>query len=125
MSDASRRSRLTSEPLAQASGSFRWPTKIDRQDNHDAEDEFAHAHLAVPARQRRCGGLLSGGTGAGADRYQTGMRLSFGNPIGLAARVKEKQRLVEVRFSKGKEGVVKKALKIASSKLPVKCKIEI
>jgi ribosomal protein L16/L10AE len=48
------------------------------------------------------------------------MRLSFGNPIGLAAQVKEDQRLIEVRFSKGKEAMVKKALKIASSKLPVR-----
>jgi large subunit ribosomal protein L10e len=62
-------------------------------------------------------------TGAGADRYQTGMRLSFGNPIGLAARVREKQNIMEVRFSKGKEGAVKKALKIASSKMPVKCRV--
>jgi len=63
-------------------------------------------------------------TGAGADRYQTGMRLSFGNPIGLAARVRSGQKIIEVRFSKGKEKVVKNALRIASSKLPVKCKIE-
>lgn len=62
-------------------------------------------------------------TGAGADRYQTGMRLSFGNPIGLAARVRAGQKIIEVRYNKGKDGVVKKALKIASTKLPVKCKI--
>lgn len=62
-------------------------------------------------------------TGAGADRYQTGMRRSFGKPIGLAARVKERQRLMEVRFNRGKEASVKRALKIASSKLPVKCRI--
>jgi large subunit ribosomal protein L10e len=62
-------------------------------------------------------------TGAGADRYQTGMRLSFGNPIGLAARVKAGQKIIEIRFNKGKEQTVKKALRIASSKLPVKCKV--
>jgi large subunit ribosomal protein L10e len=62
-------------------------------------------------------------TGAGADRYQTGMRKSFGNPIGLAARVKDGQKIIEIRFGKGKEDVVKKALKIASSKLPMKCRI--
>ena len=62
-------------------------------------------------------------TGAGADRYQTGMRLSFGNPIGLAARVKEGQNLIEARFAKGKEAIVKNALKVASSKLPVKTRI--
>ncbi|RLI97998.1 MAG: 50S ribosomal protein L16 [Candidatus Aenigmatarchaeota archaeon] len=62
-------------------------------------------------------------TGAGADRYQTGMRLSFGNPIGLAARVKPGQKVMEIRFDRGIK-TVKKALRIASSKLPVKCKIE-
>ena len=61
-------------------------------------------------------------TGAGADRYQTGMRLSFGNPIGLAARVKAGQNIMEVRFTKGREQVVKKALRVASSKLPVRCR---
>ena len=62
-------------------------------------------------------------TGAGADRYQTGMRLSFGNPIGLAARVMNKQNIIQVRYPKGKEDVVKKAMKVAASKLPVKCRI--
>jgi len=64
-------------------------------------------------------------TGAGADRYQTGMRRSFGKPIGLAARVRSGQNILEVRFNKGKEGIVKNALRIASSKLPVKCRIVI
>ena len=62
-------------------------------------------------------------TGAGADRYQTGMRKSFGNPIGLAARVKTDQNVIEVNYMKGKEITVKKALRIAASKLPAKCKI--
>lgn len=62
-------------------------------------------------------------TGAGADRYQTGMRLSFGRPTSTAAQVKKGQRIIEVRVHKGKEGVAKKALKIASSKIPVPCSI--
>jgi large subunit ribosomal protein L10e len=63
-------------------------------------------------------------TGAGADRYQTGMRLSFGRPVSTAAQVKSGQRVIEVRVPKGKENVAKRALKIASSKLPVPCLIE-
>jgi len=63
-------------------------------------------------------------TGAGADRYQTGMRLSFGKPISTAAQVKAGQRIIEVRTLKGREAAVKKALKIASSKIPVSCRIE-
>jgi len=63
-------------------------------------------------------------TGAGADRYQTGMRLSFGRPVSTAARVKQGQCIILVRVPVGKEDVAKRALKIASSKLPVPCSIE-
>ncbi len=62
-------------------------------------------------------------TGAGADRYQTGMRLSFGRPTSSAARVKKGQKIIEVHVSPGKEDVAKKALKIASSKIPIPCTI--
>lgn len=63
-------------------------------------------------------------TGAGADRFQTGMRLAFGKIIGTAAQVKEGQRLLEVRVDSAKEGRAKEALKVAASKLPVRCTIE-
>src|SRR3989304_8119114 len=36
-------------------------------------------------------------TGAGADRFQQGMRQSFGKPIGTAAQVREGQALMEIR----------------------------
>jgi len=62
-------------------------------------------------------------TGAGADRFQTGMRKAFGKPIGLAAQVFPGQKLVEARAPEGKELAVKKALKLASKKLPTTCKI--
>ena len=62
-------------------------------------------------------------TGAGADRYQTGMRLSFGRPTSTAARIKQGQRIIDARVPPGKESVAKRALKIASSKLPVPCSI--
>lgn len=62
-------------------------------------------------------------TGAGADRYQTGMRLSFGRPVSTAARVKGGQRIIEVRVHRGKEDVAKRALKVSSSKLPVPCSL--
>ena len=64
-------------------------------------------------------------TGAGADRYQTGMRLSFGKPIGTAARVKANQTIIEVRIPPGKEIIAKRALKVASSKMPTPCRIEV
>ena len=61
-------------------------------------------------------------TGAGADRFQTGMRKSFGRPISSAAQVKENQRLIEIRVDS--PGAGKKALKIAASKMPTPCSIE-
>ncbi len=62
-------------------------------------------------------------TGAGADRFQTGMRQSFGVPIGTAARVYAGQEIIEVRANSGSLPVVKNALKQASYKLPTPCKI--
>lgn len=62
-------------------------------------------------------------TGAGADRFQTGMRQSFGKPIGTAARVKAGQKLIEVRVNTPVIGVAKTALKKAAYKLPTPCRI--
>ena len=62
-------------------------------------------------------------TGAGADRYQTGMRLSFGRPSSTAARVKKNQRIIEVRVPEGRENIAKETLKTASSKFPIKCSV--
>ena len=58
-------------------------------------------------------------TGAGADRFQTGMRKSFGRPISTAARIRNNQKILEVRVDDEKAG--KKALKVAASKLPTPC----
>jgi len=64
-------------------------------------------------------------TGAGADRFQSGMRQSFGKPVGTAARVRAGQRLIEVRVNKSSIPAAKAALKKASYKLPTPCKIAI
>jgi large subunit ribosomal protein L10e len=62
-------------------------------------------------------------TGAGADRFQTGMRLSFGKPIGTAARVSKNQKIIEVRVDKNREKPARKALDIAGKKFPTPCRI--
>ncbi len=62
-------------------------------------------------------------TGAGADRFQTGMRKAFGKPIGLAARVRPDQRMIEVRVDRPKQKFAKEALKRASAKFPTPCRI--
>lgn len=62
-------------------------------------------------------------TGAGADRFQQGMRQSFGKPIGTAARVNKGQKVIEVRVNKNNINIAKIALKKAAYKLPTPCKI--
>jgi large subunit ribosomal protein L10e len=64
-------------------------------------------------------------TGAGADRFQTGMRQSFGKPIGTAAIVKEGQKLMEIRVNGAGVTSAKKAFKAAMHKLPTTCKISV
>ncbi len=56
-------------------------------------------------------------TGAGADRLSRGMSQSFGRPIGVAARVNERQPIFVINtYSKNKE-VVHEAYRRAASKL--------
>ena len=62
-------------------------------------------------------------TGAGADRFQQGMRQSFGKPIGTAARVHKGQAIFEVRVNSQYESAARLALKKAIHKLPTTCKI--
>lgn len=62
-------------------------------------------------------------TGAGADRFQQGMRLSFGKPIGTAAIVDAGQKVIEIRVDESNIKAAKLALKQASYKLPTPCRI--
>ena len=55
--------------------------------------------------------------GAGADRLQKGMRLSFGRPSDRAARVRADQRIFVFRMMKKDADVVKDAIKRATLKL--------
>lgn len=61
--------------------------------------------------------------GAGADRMSTGMKHSFGKPIGLAAQVRKGQTLMEVSVNKQNIEFARKALKRASYKMPGSCSI--
>lgn len=62
-------------------------------------------------------------TGAGADRFQQGMRQSFGKPISTAARVHAGQKIIEVQVNDNNMKVARTALKQAIFKLPTPCKI--
>lgn len=61
--------------------------------------------------------------GAGADRMSTGMKKSYGKPIGAAARVRQGQTVIEVKTSKEHVRLAKQALNMAAKKLPCSCKI--
>lgn len=61
--------------------------------------------------------------GAGADRYSTGMKLSFGKPTSRAVQVKHGQTIVQMKTFKGNIVTAKQALKRAASKLPTPTRI--
>ena len=61
--------------------------------------------------------------GAGADRMSTGMKHSFGKPIGIAAQVKKGKSLFKVDVNKEHLPLAKKALKRALHKVPCSCTI--
>lgn len=62
-------------------------------------------------------------TGAGADRFQTGMSKSFGKPIGLSAHVKEGKVLMSLFVNEPQLETAKLALEKASKKFPIPCSV--
>jgi len=62
-------------------------------------------------------------TGAGADRFQSGMSKAFGKPAGTAARVKNGTKLFAVWAPAGSEKIVKEAFRKASNKLSTHTRI--
>jgi large subunit ribosomal protein L10e len=63
--------------------------------------------------------------GAHADRLQDGMRKSFGKPVGIAARVKVGQPIIEIGVGENAVEVAREALRRGQNKLPVPCRIVI
>ncbi|MFB6282642.1 MAG: 50S ribosomal protein L16 [Halobacteria archaeon] len=66
-------------------------------------------------------------TGAGADRVSDGMRLSFGKPVGTAARIDNKQTIFSARVTadEGEFDVAKDSLRRAYTKIPCPARINI
>ena len=62
-------------------------------------------------------------SGAGADRMSTGMKMSFGKAIGVAAQVKKNQIIFQIDCPKKHVDACKKWLKVAASKLPCHCRV--
>ena len=64
-------------------------------------------------------------SGAGADRFSSGMAHSFGKPVGIAARIKKGQVLFQISVDKQNLDIAKQALERASKKLPCSCTIQV
>ena len=64
-------------------------------------------------------------TGAGADRYSKGMKLSFGRPAGTAVQVRENTKIMCLQINKENLEIGRKALKKAGYKLPTPTTIEV
>lgn len=64
-------------------------------------------------------------SGAGADRMSTGMTMSFGKPIGIAAQVKKGKAIMDLSVDEKDIATAKEALKRAQNKLPMHCMIKI
>lgn len=64
-------------------------------------------------------------TGAGADRVQSGMRESFGKPVGKAARIRKGQIIMSIGVPEDKVDVAKEALRRANAKLPGEKHVEV
>jgi large subunit ribosomal protein L10e len=63
--------------------------------------------------------------GAGADRMSTGMKMSFGKPIGTAAQVREGQVLATIKVDKQHLNLARQALQKMNYKYPLKTSIEV
>ncbi len=64
-------------------------------------------------------------TGAGADRMSTGMKKSFGKPIGLAAQVRKGQIIFETSVNKEFLETAKKAMERVKHKVACSCTLEV
>lgn len=63
--------------------------------------------------------------GAGADRMSTGMKRSFGKPVGLAAQVRKGQVIFQASVDENFLPVAKKAVNRARYKLPCSFTLEV
>jgi large subunit ribosomal protein L10e len=60
---------------------------------------------------------------AQADRFQEGMKKAYGKPVGIAARLRKGSRVFLAKVEENGVDIAKEALKRASDKLPIPCRI--
>ncbi|HIH65673.1 MAG TPA: 50S ribosomal protein L16 [Nanoarchaeota archaeon] len=64
-------------------------------------------------------------TGAGADRMSSGMSLSFGKPVGVAAQVKAGEEIIVIGVEKNGLEIAKEAIRKIKAKLPCSTTLKI
>ena len=60
---------------------------------------------------------------AQADRFQEGMKKAYGKPVGVAAQVRRGKPILVAKVAQENVEMAKRALKRASDKFPVPCRI--
>jgi len=94
---------------------------INRNLEKNSNGQFLFKVIPYPHHIQRENKML---TGAGADRMQTGMALSFGKSVGKAAILKEDSAIFEVYSANDKiVQEVRKMFKQVKSKLPGKTRV--
>ncbi|MBD3259637.1 50S ribosomal protein L16 [Candidatus Woesearchaeota archaeon] len=86
------------------------------------KDNFHMKILAYPHHVLRENPLASG---AGADRMSTGMKKSFGKPVGKAAQIRAGKELIMVETDTKHVKLAKRALRYAAHKFPTGCSIKV
>ena len=87
-----------------------------------AKSDYHFKILVYPHHILRENPLASG---AGADRFSTGMQHSFGKPISCAARIRKGQPIIAIKIDKVNLKIGRKALERALHKLPGSCSIQV
>ncbi len=97
-------------------------TAVRYMDKKAGRDNY-HLHMrAYPHHVLRQNKQASG---AGADRVSMGMRLSFGKPIGTAARIYAGQQIVTIHTYARAIEHAKEALRKVSNKIAMPCHIDV
>ncbi len=94
---------------------------INKKIGIDTNNVYAFKVIPFPHHIQRENKMI---TGAGADRMQTGMQLSYGKAMGKAAILKKNSRIFELYLPNEKAAIfARKTLKQVNAKLPCKTKI--
>ena len=94
---------------------------INKKLDNELSGQYLFKILPFPHHVQRENKML---TGAGADRMQTGMQLSYGKPVGKAAIIKAYNKIFFIAVANEKAvDFARKVIKQVKSKLPCKVKI--